>query len=156
MEHRFFDDPIRLVLDALPALVADHVLLVREVRLVDHVEQVPHAVRFEPQPELELVGGQGFEVVGAIEVGGAVDRAAARPFDRAEMHVAGRMFRALEHHVLEEVGKAGPPRWWVDPTAPSGPRLHASTVVATTNAAAARAGNARFCVMRNPYLFHSH
>ena len=39
---------------------------------VDLLEQVAHAIGLEPQRELELVGRHGLEVVGAIEIGRAV------------------------------------------------------------------------------------
>ncbi len=113
VEHRLVDDAVRLVLDALPALVADDVLLVREIGLIDHVEQVAHAIGFEPQPEFELVRRQRFEVVRAIEVGRAVDVAAAGALDGAEVRVALHVLRALEHHVLEQVGETGAPRLFV-------------------------------------------
>jgi len=48
VEHRLFDNAIRLVLDALAALVPNDVLLVGQVRLIDLVEQVPHAIRLQP------------------------------------------------------------------------------------------------------------
>ena len=116
MEQRLFDDAVRLVLDALPALVADDVLLVREVGLIDLIEQVAHPIRLEPQRQLELVRGNGLEVVRAIEVGGAVDRAAAGALDQPEMRIAGHVLRALEHHVLEEVREPGASRLFVGRT----------------------------------------
>ena len=98
-----------MVLDALTPLVADDVLLVRKRCLIDLVEQVSHAIRFEPQRQLELVGGERFEVVGAIEVGRAVDVAGARSFEQLEVLIARDVLRALKHHVLEEVRETGAP-----------------------------------------------
>ena len=48
VEKAFFNDPIGLIFDALPPLIAHDVLLVGEVGLVELVEQVAQAVRFEP------------------------------------------------------------------------------------------------------------
>ena len=66
LDERLLGDAVRLVLDALTPLVADDVLLVRERRLVDLLEQVAHAVRLEPQRELELIRRHRLEVVGAV------------------------------------------------------------------------------------------
>ena len=40
---------------ALPPLVPDDVLLVRELLLIDRVEEIPHAIGLEPERQLELV-----------------------------------------------------------------------------------------------------
>ena len=106
VEQRFFDDAVGLVLDALAPLVADHVLLVREVGLVHLIEEVAHAIRLEPERQLELVGRKRFEVVRAVEVSRAVQVARAGALERAEVRVAGHVLGALEHHVLEEVREA--------------------------------------------------
>ena len=104
---------VRLVLEALTALVLDHVALVVELRLVDAVEQRREAVGLEPEQRLEVARRHGREVVGAVVVGGAVDAALlevrAELLDEREV-LAGHVLRALEHHVLEEVREAGPPR----------------------------------------------
>src|SRR2546425_648642 len=67
--HRFFDDAVRLILDALPALVADDILLIGKTRLIDHIEQVSHAIRFQPETKLELVRRQGLEGSGRLRAG---------------------------------------------------------------------------------------
>ena len=77
-----------------------------ELLLIEHVEQVAHAIGLEPQPELELVRRQRLEVVRAIEVGRAVEVRAARRFEQLEVRVARHVLRALEHHVLEQVREA--------------------------------------------------
>ncbi len=113
MKQLFLHDPVRLVLDALPALVADHILLVGEVGLIDLIEQITHSIGFEPQRELEAIGRHGLEVVGPIEVGGPVQIAAAGALQQPEVRVARDVLRALKHHVLEQVGEAGSPRIFV-------------------------------------------
>ena len=107
---RLFGHAVRLVLDALPPLVAHDVDLIRERLLIDDVEQIAHPIRFNPQGELQLIRWDGLEVVRAIEVGRAVDVGRARGLEQLEMCVGGDVLRPLEHHVLEEVCKAGPSR----------------------------------------------
>ena len=90
-----------------PALLVLHDLaLVVEVLLAQRVEERPHPVGLEPQRELDLVRRQRLEVVRPVEPGGPVHRPAGR---LDEGHVLGLadVPRALEHHVLEEVGEAG-------------------------------------------------
>ena len=84
-----------------------------ELRLIDCVEQIAHAIGLEPERELELVRRHRLEVVRAIEVGRAVDVAAAGAFDGLEVRVARHVLRALEHHVLEQMREAGAPGFLV-------------------------------------------
>ena len=94
------------VVVALAALVLDDVPLVLHGLVVEGGEQRAHAVGLQPEGELQLVGGHGLEVVGALETGGAVERA-ARALHQFEVAVALDLARALEHQVLEEVSQAG-------------------------------------------------
>jgi hypothetical protein len=64
------------VLVALAALVLHHVALVVELGLGEGLQQPAHAVGLHPERELEVVGGHPLVVVGAIGIGGAVDRRA--------------------------------------------------------------------------------
>ena len=90
-----------------PALLVLHDLaLVVEVLLAERVEERGHAVRLEPQAEVELVRRQRFEVVGPIQPGRAVHRAAGS-LDQRDVLGLGDVARALEHHVLEEVREPG-------------------------------------------------
>jgi hypothetical protein len=107
VELAFLDDPVRLVFDALTPLVAHDVLLGREVLRGETVGQIAHAVRLEPQRQLELIRRNRLEVVGPIEVGRAVQIAGARGFEHADVRVGRHVLRALEHHVLEQVREAG-------------------------------------------------
>jgi hypothetical protein len=79
LDQRLVGEAVWLVLDTLAPLVADDVLLVGERGLIDFLEQITHAIGLEPQGQLELIGRQRLEVVGAVEVGGAVVVAGARP-----------------------------------------------------------------------------
>ena len=54
-----------------------------------------------------MVGGQRLEVVGAVEVGGAVDVGRARAFEIFEVGFFADVLGAFKHHVLEEVSKPG-------------------------------------------------
>jgi hypothetical protein len=80
--------------------------LLVEQPLIDRAEQPAHAVAFEEQRALERGLRHGLEVVGAVEVGGAVEISRADVAQRRE-EVARDVFRALEHQVLEQVGEAG-------------------------------------------------
>ena len=92
---------------ALTALVADDVALVGELDAVEAFEEEAHAVALEPEGEFELVAGDGFEVVGAVEVGGAVDVGCAGAFEVFEVGFFADVLGAFKHHVFEEVGEAG-------------------------------------------------
>ena len=92
---------------ALASLVADDVALVGELFAVEAFEEEAHAVAFEPEGELELVAGNGFEVVGAVEVGGAVDVGCAGALDVFDVGLFADVLGAFEHHVFEEMGEAG-------------------------------------------------
>jgi hypothetical protein len=50
------------------------------------------------------------EVVGAVEVGGAIDVAGAGSFKIAVVLLGANVLRAFEHHVLEKMGEAGATR----------------------------------------------
>jgi hypothetical protein len=106
-EERRADEPgveqlERLVLADLE-LVAHHGELGGQV--LRQEERVHHAVGFHREGEFEVVAGrgQGLVVVGPIGVGRAVVVGAARLHDLP--HVAVTL-RALEQHVLEQVGHA--------------------------------------------------
>ena len=86
-------------------LVLDDLALVVEVLLAERLEERRHAVGFEPQRQVELVGRHRLEVVRPIEPGRAVHRAAGR-LDEGDVLGLGDVLGALEHHVLEQVGEA--------------------------------------------------
>ncbi|EGF30136.1 hypothetical protein IMCC9480_2095 [Oxalobacteraceae bacterium IMCC9480] len=107
VEQGFFDDAVGRVLDALAALVTDHVNLVGQCRLVEHVEQITHAVGMDPQRQFELVRRHGVEVVGAIEIGTAIGVGRAGTFEQFVGRAARHVLRGGEHHVFEQMRKTG-------------------------------------------------
>ena len=99
---------------ALATLVADDVALVGELGAVEAFEEEAHAIALKPEGEFELVAGDGFEVVGAVEVGSAVDVGGACAFDEFDVGLFADVLGAFEHHVFEEVGEAGAARALVE------------------------------------------
>ena len=102
---------VRPVFVGLAAFVLDHVTLHVKPLLVESVQQKPHPVGFQPQGQFQVVGRHVFPVVGAVRSGGAVE-VGARLLERFEVAPV-MVFRALEHHVFEEVGEPGPAHLFV-------------------------------------------
>ena len=97
---------VGLVVVPLALLLLDDVALVVEVLLRHGVEEVAVPVGLEPEGELDGPGGDGLEVVGAVEPRRRVEPAALG-HQRLEVLAAAHVARALEHQVLEEVREAG-------------------------------------------------
>ena len=104
--QRFLHDAVGRVFHALAALVAHHVLLVRQRRLVEHVQQVAHAVGMGPQGQFQLVRRHRVEIIGAVEIRAAVRIGGARAFQQLVGHAARHVLGGGKHHVLEQVRKA--------------------------------------------------
>ena len=102
------DPAVGLVL-TLPFLVLHHAALLVELGLADGADEMPHAVGFEPERQVERRGGHVDEIVGAIRVGGAVQVGGAGPLERC-LELLVVVLAAVEHQVLEEVSEAGPAR----------------------------------------------
>ena len=85
VEQRLVHQSIGTVLGALTTFVAHHILLVGELGLIEHFRQKAHAIAFDPQRQLQLIGRHGLEVVGAIKVCRAIDLRCARAFEDAEV-----------------------------------------------------------------------
>ena len=98
------ESAMRLVEHVHAHFFADHVLLVLEVLGAD-VER-SHAIGLQPHRALERVDGQGLEVIGVVEARGAIDDATGFLHEADVLHLL-HLRRALEHQVLEQVGKAG-------------------------------------------------
>src|SRR5258706_9319036 len=113
-EKRFlgFLDPrsVRLIVDALPALILHDLALVIELRLRQRFGERAHPVGLEPQRQLELVRWNLLEVVGAIPAGGSVDvrtSSSSCSFEKSPVLSVAYVLRSLEHHVLEQMREAG-------------------------------------------------
>ena len=87
-----------------PDLLLHHVDLVAEVLLGDR--RGGHPVGLEEQRALQRLGRQRLVVVRVVLVGGAVERAPGGLHQAGVLHLR-HVRRALEHHVLEEVGEPG-------------------------------------------------
>ena len=104
-EQLVLNQAIGLVV-VLPLLVLDDAALLVEHALRDRAGQPAHPIRFEKQRALQRPGRHRFEIVGAIEAGGAVVIGRADAFQRHE-EVVGRVLAAVEHQMLEQVREAG-------------------------------------------------
>ena len=103
-DNRHRAEAVRPVLVVLPPLVEDDRPLVRELGFGQGRQQVPHPVRFHPQPELEPDGGKDFPVVRPIRVGRSIDRGAGA-LERLKVAVIV-VRRPFKHQVLEEMSEA--------------------------------------------------
>ena len=97
----------RRVLDAHAALFLDHLALGHEGLLVH--AQGRHAIGFHPQRQRQVLGRNGLPEHGRVFVGVGVGLAADRGDDRGVL-LRLDVLRPLEHHVLEEMCKAGAAR----------------------------------------------
>ena len=82
-----------------------HIALVAQIFVV-HLQRA-HAIRFEPQHAFQGVRGNGFEIIGDVVIGGAVQHASRGINQPDVFHLAG-VFGALEHHMLEKMREAAP------------------------------------------------
>ena len=105
LEEDVEDAAVRLVLPLALLVLHDAALLV-EACLVDHAEEVAHAVRLHPEREVEGVLRHDLEVVGAIAAGRPVHAGGADALERPEVLVVV-VLGAVEHQVLEEVRETG-------------------------------------------------
>ncbi len=105
LEHVVEHQTARLVI-ALTLFVLHDAALIIELALRHRTQQVAHAVAFQPQRALQGGAGDGLEVIGAVEPRRAVVIGRAHFREVLEV-VIRRVFRAVEHQVFEQVGKAG-------------------------------------------------
>ena len=106
-EQRLEREAVGAVFVRLPPLVLHDLALVVELLPGDTRLEEPHAVGLEPQAEIQLVRGQGLEVVGAVEPRRPVERAAGI-LNELEVVLARHMLGPLEEEMLEEVRETGP------------------------------------------------
>ena len=103
---------VGLVLVGLAPLVLHDVALEIHLWFVHSGEQPSHAISFEPDHEGERRAWAGFVVVRAVFGRGAVVVGSGRLEEPVELRVFG-VLRAHEHQVLEEVGEACAPGFFV-------------------------------------------
>jgi hypothetical protein len=96
---------IRPVQHVDPDLLLDHVDLVEEVLLGQ--PRAAHPVGLEKERPFQGARRQDLEIVGVVEVGGAVE-GATRPLHVPEVSELLQVFRALEHQMFEEMGETRP------------------------------------------------
>src|SRR5688500_10905537 len=95
-----------LVINRPAALIFYDIALGVEFFLGHRRQETPHAIRFKPERQLELLRWDSFEVVGSIEPGRTIQRPAGS-LNELEVFIGSDICRALEEHVLEEMRKAG-------------------------------------------------
>ncbi len=113
VKKAFFDDAVRSVFQALPPLVAHHVLLVRKIRLAELIGKIAHAVGLQPQRQLQLIRRKCFEIIRAVKIRRSVDVRCAGRFQIAIVRAARHVFRTFKHHVLEKMREAGAARHFI-------------------------------------------
>ncbi len=91
---------------ALALLVLHDATLLIEHVLGNGAQQVGHAIAFHPQRHVECARRNGRVVVGAILGGRAIHAGRAGVGERRE-ELAIAILGALEHQVLEQMGKTG-------------------------------------------------
>src|SRR6185437_8881915 len=95
---------VRLVQNVDADFFFDDIALIAEVFVVDF--EGTHAIGFEPKNSFESVGGNDFEIVGEVVIGGTVENPAGGVDKANVFHLAG-VLGALKHHVFEKMGEAG-------------------------------------------------
>src|SRR3546814_2510341 len=81
------DDTIGLVV-ALPLFVLDDAALLVELLLRHRAEQMPHAVAFHEQSQVERTRRDRLDIVGMVEPGRSVGRGRSRRLARSEEHTS--------------------------------------------------------------------
>ncbi len=105
VEDLIENEAARLVV-ALALFVLHDAALVIELLLRHCAQQIAHAVAFQPQRAFQRGAGDGLEVVGAVEIGRAVVIGRAHFLQVLEI-VVRRVLAAVEHQMLEQMGKPG-------------------------------------------------
>ena len=103
--NKLLGNAVGLVL-ALALFVLDHAALQVQRLLLEGSEQMAHAVGLQKECVIERRGGDVFEKVGTVVVGGAVQVGGAHALHGIDV-AAVKVFAAAEHQVLEQVREAG-------------------------------------------------
>ena len=101
--HALREDPLRIVFARLE-FVADDGHFREKVLALDVAVEQPIGLELDAELEVVVGCGHGFEVIGAVDPGGAVEAGAM--IAEGLRHV-GMGRSALEDHVLQQVGHAG-------------------------------------------------
>jgi hypothetical protein len=107
MRHGFLDHAEGTIFEIFSPFVTYNVLLISEGFLINVVQQVTHAVRFEPKGKLELVARNRFVKVCPIVARSAVVVAGACTLQKFEETLLRSVFGLLKHHVLEQMRESG-------------------------------------------------
>ena len=105
LDDQLFRNAVGLVLP-LALFVLHHAALQIELLLVEHAEQMSHAVALGEQGVVQHGGGNVLKIIRAIVVRGAVQVGGANFFHRVDVGVI-EVVTAAEHQVFEEMGKPG-------------------------------------------------
>ena len=104
-------DAVGLVV-TLPLLVQHHAALFIQPLLCQRAEQMAHTVRLHPQRESQRVTRHLLKIVSPVFTRGAVHTGGTNTLHRLEPIVV-EVLAPVEHQVLKEVGKTGPPGTFV-------------------------------------------
>ena len=102
---QLFGHTVGLVL-ALAFFVLHHAALQVELLLIEHAQQMSHAIALGEQRVVEHRGGHIFEIIGAIVVGRPVQIGRTDLLHRVDVGVI-EVIAAAEHQMLEQVGESG-------------------------------------------------
>ncbi len=97
------------VVDPLPLLVLDYLLLLGQHRLGDRVDKAAQLVGLGPDHLFQRVARDRLKVVGAVAARGSVGPGPADAGAHLVEAALAEVFRFQEEQVLEEVGKARAP-----------------------------------------------
>ncbi len=98
-------DAVGLVL-TLTLFVLNDTALEVEFLLIEHGEEMAHAIAFGKEDIVEHGGRNIFEIVGAIVIGGAVEVGGTDTFHGVDIGIV-KILAAGEHEVFEEMGETG-------------------------------------------------
>ena len=101
----FFGDGVGLIF-ILTFFVLNDAALEIKFFLIEDGEEMAHAIGFGEEDVVEHGGGNVFEIVGAIVVGGAVEVGGTDAFHSVDVRDV-EILRAGEHEVFEEMSETG-------------------------------------------------
>ena len=111
LDDQLFRHAVRLVF-TLALFVLHHAALQVELFLVEHRQQMAHAVAFGKERVVQHGGRHVLKIVGAVIIGSAVQVGSANAFQGIEKSSI-EVLTAAEHQVLKQVGKAGLARLFI-------------------------------------------